>query len=63
MRDPGRGARLHGGGLAQTSQAGRFPSIKFTGLTMELVESRPTASGIVIQTYRPVGRPTFGTLG
>ena len=30
--------------------------------TMELVESRPTPSGITIQTYRPAGRLTFGTL-
>jgi dihydrofolate reductase len=29
-------------------------------LSMELVESRPTPSGIVIQTYRPEGRLTFG---
>jgi dihydrofolate reductase len=29
-------------------------------LTMELVESRPTPSGIVIQTYRPAGALTFG---
>ena len=30
---------------------------------LELVESRPTPSGITIQTYRPAGRLTFGTLG
>lgn len=30
--------------------------------TMELVESRPTPSGITIQTYRPAGRARFGTV-
>ena len=30
--------------------------------TMELVESRPTPSGITIQTYRPAGRAVFGTV-
>ena len=29
---------------------------------MELVESRPTPSGILIQSYRPAGRLTFGSL-
>jgi dihydrofolate reductase len=29
---------------------------------MELVESKPTPSGITIQTYRPAGRLTLGTL-
>ncbi|MEO6207852.1 MAG: dihydrofolate reductase family protein [Candidatus Limnocylindrales bacterium] len=29
---------------------------------MELVESRPTPSGISIQTYRPAGRLMFGTI-
>ena len=31
-------------------------------LTMELVESRPTPAGITIQTYRPTGPLTFGTV-
>lgn len=30
---------------------------------LTLVESRSTPSGVVIQTYRPAGRPTFGTVG
>jgi dihydrofolate reductase len=30
--------------------------------TFELVESRPTPSGVTIQTYRPGGRLTFGTV-
>lgn len=30
---------------------------------LELVESRSTASGVMLQTYRPVGRATFGTAG
>jgi dihydrofolate reductase len=30
--------------------------------TLELLESRPTPSGITIQTYRPAGRLTFGTV-
>ena len=30
---------------------------------LELVASQPTPSGITIQTYRPAGRLTFGTLG
>jgi dihydrofolate reductase len=30
--------------------------------SLELVESRPTPSGITIQTYRPAGRTTFGTV-
>jgi dihydrofolate reductase len=30
-------------------------------LTMELLESRPTPSGITIQTYRPAGRLVSGT--
>jgi hypothetical protein len=29
---------------------------------MELVEARPTPSGITIQTFRPAGRATFGTV-
>jgi len=29
---------------------------------MELVESRPTPSGVAIQTYRPAGRLAFGSL-
>jgi dihydrofolate reductase len=31
--------------------------------SMELVESRSTPSGIAIQTYRPTGRASFGTVG
>jgi dihydrofolate reductase len=30
---------------------------------LELVESRPTPSGVIIQTYRPAGRAAFGTAG
>ena len=30
--------------------------------TMELLESRPTPSGITIQTYRPAGRLAFGSV-
>ena len=30
---------------------------------MELVESRSTASGVMLQTYRPIGRATFGNAG
>ena len=30
---------------------------------MELIESRATPSGVVIQTFRPNGRVTFGTAG
>ncbi len=30
---------------------------------LELVESRTTKSGVVFQTYRPVGRATFGNAG
>jgi dihydrofolate reductase len=30
---------------------------------MELVESRSTSKGVMIQTYRPAGRLTFGTAG
>jgi len=30
--------------------------------TLELVESRPTPSGITIQTYRPTGRASSGTV-
>jgi dihydrofolate reductase len=30
--------------------------------TLELIESRPTPSGITIQRYRPAGRATFGTV-
>jgi dihydrofolate reductase len=30
---------------------------------LELVESRSTPSGVMIQTYRPAGRATFGTAG
>ena len=30
---------------------------------LELVESRSTASGVVLQTYRPAGRATFGNAG
>jgi dihydrofolate reductase len=32
-------------------------------LDMELLESRPTPSGVTIQTYRPGGRATLGTDG
>jgi hypothetical protein len=34
-----------------------------TGLdkALELVESRTTPSGVTIQTYRPTGRPRYGT--
>ena len=28
---------------------------------LELVESRPTPSGVTIQVYRPTGRPQYGT--
>ena len=31
--------------------------------SLELVESRSTASGVMLQTYRPAGRATFGTAG
>jgi dihydrofolate reductase len=30
---------------------------------LELVESKSTASGVMLQTYRPAGRATFGTAG
>ena len=30
---------------------------------LELLDSRVTAAGVMIQTYRPAGRATFGTLG
>ncbi len=30
---------------------------------LTLVESRSTPSGVMIQTYRPAGRATFGTAG
>lgn len=30
---------------------------------LELVESRSTASGVMLQTYRPAGRATFGNAG
>ena len=30
---------------------------------LELVESRSTPSGVVLQTYRPAGRATFGAVG
>ena len=30
---------------------------------LELIESRATASGVLFQTYRPTGRPTFGNAG
>ena len=30
---------------------------------LELLDSRVTATGVMIQTYRPAGRATFGTLG
>jgi dihydrofolate reductase len=32
-------------------------------LDLELVASRATPSGVMIQTYRPIGRPTFGAVG
>ena len=32
-------------------------------LDLELVTSRATPSGVMIQTYRPIGRPTFGAAG
>ena len=28
---------------------------------MKLIESRPTSTGVMIQTYRPAGRATFGS--
>ena len=31
--------------------------------TLTLVESRATPTGVMIQTYRPAGRATFGTVG
>ncbi len=31
--------------------------------SLELVESRTTASGVTLQTYRPAGRATFATVG
>ena len=31
--------------------------------TLEVVESRTTPSGVMIQTYRPAGRATFGIVG
>jgi dihydrofolate reductase len=31
--------------------------------SLELVDSRSTASGVMLQTYRPAGRATFGTAG
>jgi dihydrofolate reductase len=37
---------------------GRGPTHDFA-----LVESRPTPSGVTVQTYRPGGRATFGTMG
>jgi dihydrofolate reductase len=30
---------------------------------LELIESRATSSGVMIQTYRPTGRATFGNAG
>jgi dihydrofolate reductase len=30
---------------------------------LQLVESRATPSGVMIQTYRPAGRATFGEVG
>ncbi len=30
---------------------------------LTLVESRSTPSGVTLQTYRPAGRATYGTLG
>lgn len=30
---------------------------------LTLVDSRSTGSGVMLQTYRPAGRPTFGTAG
>lgn len=30
---------------------------------LELLDSKVTSSGVMIQTYRPAGRATFGTLG
>jgi hypothetical protein len=30
---------------------------------LELVESRSTPTGVMLQTYRPAGRATFGTVG
>ncbi len=30
---------------------------------LELVESQSTSSGVMLQTYRPAGRATFGTVG
>ena len=30
---------------------------------LELVDSRSTSSGVMLQTYRPAGRATFGTVG
>ncbi len=30
---------------------------------LELVESQTTPSGVMVQTYRPAGRATFGTAG
>ena len=31
--------------------------------SLELVDSHATKGGVVFQTYRPVGRATFGTAG
>ena len=31
--------------------------------SLELVDSHTTKGGVVFQTYRPVGRATFGTAG
>ena len=30
---------------------------------LELVESRSTSTGVMLQTYRPAGRATFGPVG
>jgi len=30
---------------------------------LELVESRSTSTGVMLQTHRPAGRATFGTAG
>jgi hypothetical protein len=30
---------------------------------LELVESRSLRSGVMLQTYRPAGRATFGSVG
>ncbi len=31
--------------------------------SLELIESRTTSTGVMLQTYRPAGRATFGTVG